>query len=101
MTAEGTQNDTKMTPKTARGSLWEHPGTPLAPDPEKPQKDHFSGYLFGVHFLHIFVFFWCLFSDVFSKPLSYQFLAPKAPTGINSEGLWVPFGPQSQQIWKS
>ena len=90
-----------LTLEGARGGLWDHPGTPLAPDTEKPQKNHFSGYLFWVHFWQFFLLFWCLFSDVFFKPLSYQFFTPKALAGLNFEGLWLPFATQSQQIWKS
>ena len=29
---------------------------------------------------------------MFCKPLSYQFFAPKAPTGLNFECLWATFG---------
>ena len=90
-----------LTLEGARVGLWDHPGTPLAPDPEKPQKDHFSGYLFCVHFWHIVVLFWCLFFDVFCKPLFYQLFVPEAPTGLNFECLWTPFGTHSQQMWKS
>ena len=39
----------------------DHPGTPLAPDPEKPQKNHF----FGPHFQPLFGTFWECFEDCF------------------------------------
>ena len=83
------------------GSLWDHPGTPLAPDPEKPQKDLISRYICWVRFWHIVVLFWCLFFDVFCKPLSYQFFAPEAPTSLNFECLWAPFGAHLEQMWTS
>ena len=83
------------------GGPWDHPGAPWAPDPKKHQKTHFVGSPCWPHvgtFLYLFGdwFFTCFLS------LSPSFfLAPKAPAGLNFEGLWMPFGTQSEQIWKS
>ena len=67
----------------------------------KTTKRQLFGVPFWGTFLTYFLTFLLLIFCVFLKPLFYKFLAPKAPADLNFEGLWVPFGTQSQQIWKS
>ena len=69
--------------------------------PRKTTKRPLFGLPFWGTIFTYFLTFLMLIFCVLLKPLFYKLLAPKAPADLNFEGLWVPFGTQSQQIWKS